>query len=510
MHNIISKPFQQIQTFVDSIGMYRVVSGSLGLLAGISIIAGFLGYLPYSGLSQIFALSLALLVALTINYGVAVIFKIPSNHESAVITALILFFLALPEENIFDNWPLVAAVTIGVLSKYIFTYKKQHFMNPAAFGAAALGIFGLYKFSWWVANPVLVIPMVILGILVVMKVRKWVPVLTFIGVSLIIYAAEGISYGDTLSTIIPTFFISWPTLFLAFFMLTEPFTMPAKKEAQMLYGGLVGFISTSSIFSLVVSMPPELALVIANVVMMPTRLRQKLFLELLVKKELAANTYEFVFKKPAGLSFHAGQYLEWMLPHEEVDSRGIRRYFTIASAPTETVLRVALKVAKKGSSYKNSLMNLDVGDVVIASQLAGDFVLPKHPGMKLGFIAGGIGVTPFRSHLQHMMDSGKRHDTILFYCNNEIKDMAYVDVFDEAEKTFKFALIPVISKGGNQPHHESGYLTSEILQRRAPDYLERYWYISGPPGMVNASVKSLTELGVKKKNIKTDFFPGLA
>jgi ferredoxin-NADP reductase/Na+-translocating ferredoxin:NAD+ oxidoreductase RnfD subunit len=508
MFKIISKPYTVTQNFVDNIGMYRLVSGTLFVLAGISILAGFFGLMPYSGLSQIFSLALAILVALVFNIALAWILKIPASHESAIITALILFFLALPEENIMATWPLVAAVAIGIASKYLFAYKKQHFMNPAAFGAAALSMTGLYTFSWWAANPTLFVPLLVLGVLVVMKVRKWVPVLAFVGVSLIIYLAEAMSYGDAVTVSLKTFFMSWPTLFLAFFMLTEPFTMPAKKDAQFLYGGVVGFLSNTSMLSGFVHITPEFALVVANIVMMPWRLRQKLFLTLEAKYKVAKDTYEFVFKKPYGFMFEAGQYLEWMLPHMPSDHKGIRRYFTIASSPTESSVRVAMKITEKTSSYKASLFRLDVDQAIIASQLAGDFVLPKKADVKLGFIAGGIGVTPFRSHIKYMMDSDKQHDTALYYCVNTKDELAYESLWQEAMSKLTFAFVPVVAKEAVQAPDESGYVTAEMIQRRTPDYRERIWYISGPPGMVNAYSTLLRKVGVPRKQIKKDFFPG--
>jgi ferredoxin-NADP reductase/Na+-translocating ferredoxin:NAD+ oxidoreductase RnfD subunit len=488
--------------------MYRMVSGSLSLLAAISVFFGFIGWLPYSGLSQIFSLALAILVALVFNIALAWILKVPASHESAIITALILFFLALPEENIMAAWPLVAAVAIGIASKYLFAYKKQHFMNPAAFGAAALSMTGLYTFSWWVGNPTLFVPLLALGILVVMKVRKWVPVLAFVGVSLIIYLAEAMSYGDAVTTSLKTFFMSWPTLFLAFFMLTEPFTMPAKKDAQFLYGGLVGFLAHTSMYVGFISVTPEFALVLANILMLPSRLRQKLFLQLETKTRIAKDTYEFIFKKPYGFNFNAGQYLEWMLPHSPADGKGVRRYFTIASSPAESQVRVAMKITEKTSSYKLALNGLDVGQALVASQLAGDFVLPKKPDTKLGFIAGGIGVTPFRSHIKYMMDSDNQHDTVLYYCVNTKDELAYEALWQEAMSRLTFVLVPVVAKEDVTAPSERGHVSAEMLKRRTPDYMERMWYISGPPGMVSAYKKLLLEVGVSRRHIKTDFFPG--
>jgi ferredoxin-NADP reductase len=284
--------------------------------------------------------------------------------------------------------------------------------------------------------------------------------------------------------------------------------MPATKGPQFLYGGLVGFLSKTSLFVGVVSLSPELALVIANVVMIPSRLRQKLFLPLQTKSMIAKDTYEFVFKKPAGFSFKAGQYMEWMLPHSRSDNKGVRRYFTIASSPTEDRVRVAMKILGSPSSYKDAIRNLDVAHPLIASQLAGDFLLPNDRETKLGFIAGGIGVTPFRSQVKWMLDSGKTHDTALYYCNNTRDEIAYADVWEEAQRAFEFQLLNVIVKDEVSLPFEKGYVTTEMLKRRTPDYLERVWYISGPPGMVNTHKRLLCELGVPRIHIKTDFFPG--
>lgn len=502
--------FQKPQWLIDQIGMYRTVSGGLSILAAISILTGFTGQLAYSGLAQIFSLAVALLVALTLNIIFSLLFKIPANHESAVITALLLFFLTIPEVNIFANWPLALAVAIGIASKFLLTYKKQHFMNPAAFGAVAVGLSGLYEFTWWIATPVLIVPLLIIGLLVVMKVRKWIPVLACIAVSWTLFTVESATFGISLADSAATFFLSWPTLFLAFFMLTEPFTMPARKDAQFFYGGLVGFLAHTSIIGSFIPITPELALVFANIVMIPTRLNHKLFLKLEEKRTIAQNTYEFIFKKPVGLSFLAGQYLEWMLPHQNADSRGIRRYFTIASSPTEPVVRLAFKTAEQGSSYKTALQDLDTGDTLVASQLSGDFILPKNTAQKLGFIAGGIGITPFRSHLEYMQDSGNNFDTVLFYANNEISDIAYQAELAKYTQSLQLTLIPVIAQGETDTSYESGYVTTEIIARRTPDYLERQWYVSGSPQMVDAVTEALFALGVKRNQVKRDFFPGVA
>lgn len=507
MTGFISKVLQAPQRCVDKIGMYRVVSGSLGILFLYSLVTALLGWLPYTAGEQLLALAPALVIGLLLNTALGRLVRVHTHNESAVITVLILFFLFIPGQTWAENYGFWLAVVVAVVSKFILVYRKQHIFNAAALGAVVVSFTPFFPATWWVANPILLAPLLILGTAVVLKVRKWTPVLWFIGTSLAVYLFVAWRYGDDLLSATVTFFTSWPTLFLAFFMLTEPVTLPATKRMQGLYGAVVGALSNSTFVPL---MTPEIALVVGNIVAYPFRLRQKLFLELIERREIATDIHELVFKKPTGFSFEAGQYLEWMLPHDKPDNRGKRRYFTIASAPTEAVVRLAVKTVEKGSSYKKRLLSLDVGEQLIASQLAGDFTLPKRSTEKLGFIAGGIGVTPFRSHVQHMVDSDMKHDTKLFYCCRKLSELAFVPEFTAAAAKMDLELIPVISDDTSEHPHETGWITEAVLQRRSPDFKERTWYLSGPPVMVDAYAKLLSDMGVSSKRIKKDFFPGLS
>jgi glycine betaine catabolism B len=496
------------QTFLDTVGMYRVVSGSLVILALVSIAAGFSGHVAYSGTDQLIALALAVGTALLLNVLIAKITAINANHESALITALILFFLAVPAETAIGNWPLLAAVAVGIGSKFIMVYRKQHVVNPAAVGALALSLPGFFVFSWWVANPTLFIPLLLLGSAVIMKVRRWPLVLSFISVGLLTYLFESWRFGEALWGATQTFFISWPTLFLAAFMLTEPFTVPARRWQQVVYGAGVGFLANTTLFMPVVSVSPEFALVIGNLAVAPWRLSQKLFLEVVDSRLVAADIYEFSFRKPAGFTFLAGQYLEWMLPHQAPDSRGVRRYFTIASAPEETHVKVAMKIPAQCSSFKAAFLALTPGSLVTASQCGGDFVLPADVNRKIGFIAGGIGVTPFRSHVQSMLATRRYFDTVLYYCTKTGSEQVFQEEFDVAHTRFSFDYIPVVANAPSGTG-ETGVITTEMLFRRTPDYKERVWYLSGPPAMVDAYNKLLIGTGVPRRQIKTDFFPGV-
>ena len=485
-----------------------------------NIFFGFLGLVPYSGVEQSISALVCLVVALGSNIVFARLFNVHVNHESAFITGLIIFFLILPAQlGSLEYSFMIALVTFfAIASKFVLVWRKQHIFNPVATGLIAVTILyaffplppGYFESAWWVGQPALFIPLVLVGIAVVGKVRKWVPVISFLSVAFAVYVFEEWRFTGELFNGIEGFWLSGPSLFLAVFMLTEPFTMPPTKTTQKWYGAIVGFTSQTTFLSPLVKMSPELALLIGNAYAYVFRIRRKLFLTLISKKEIAKDTWEFTFEKPEKFSFQAGQYLEWMLPHKSPDSRGERRYFTIASAPTEDVVRLALKFVENGSTYKAALQNLQPGEQIIASQLAGDFLLPKHSGQKLGFIAGGIGVTPFSSHISFIRDTNQNPDTKLFYCVNSMDDLAYAQTFKSATADFSFELIPVVAKEEVSYPAEKGFVTKEMLEKRAPDYLERQWYLSGPPPMVNAYDALLKKAGVPNKQITKDFFPGLA
>lgn len=493
---------------LDGVGMYRTTTLALYFLVVASLLLGAVELLPYGFTEQAASLVVALAVAVISNMVFARLWRVSANHGSAVITALIVFFLFVPASTLSGQWVIATVTAVAIGSKFFFAWNKQHICNPAAFGALVLSAPGIVEATWWVGNPWLFIPLLIAGCLVVQKIRRWTMVLWCIGVAFIVYVFEAWRLGIDILPAIPTFFTSWPLLFLAFFMLTEPFTAPPTKHLRQWYGALVGGVSSTAIFASYIAMSPEMALIIGNLVFYPSTLRKKLHLILIKTKEITKNTKEFIFTKPERMQFHAGQYLEWTLPHKKPDNRGLRRYFTIASAPHENVLRMAVRFSEGGSTYKQELQKLKSGDQIIASQRAGDFLLPKDAGTKLAFVAGGIGITPFLSHFSHIKQENSPRDIVLFYCNNTYDDIAYREVCDSlaTQRWCKVVHVLAEEKRGGYMH---GFLTEKSIAKHAPDYQERAWYLSGPSEMVRAYSLLLKKMRVPKKSIVHDFFPGL-
>jgi ferredoxin-NADP reductase len=292
-------------------------------------------------------------------------------------------------------------------------------------------------------------------------------------------------------------------------MLTEPLTSPTTRLLRLCFAGLIGFLCAPSIHIGSFYFTPELALIVGNLFAYAVGPRGRLVLTLDRVEEVAADTYDFVFSLPRKLGFRAGQYLEWTLGLERPDSRGNRRYFTIASAPTEDCLRLGVRFYQDSSAFKRALAGLVPGDTILASQLAGNFTLPSNPATKLVFIAGGIGITPFRSMLQYLLDRQEARPIVVLYGTERQEDIAYRDVLDAARRELGIGTVYAVAKEALRGQYP-GYIDARLVRTAIPDYKERTFYISGPQAMVKAVSDKLRRMGVRRSRIKVDFFPGFA
>jgi ferredoxin-NADP reductase len=291
-------------------------------------------------------------------------------------------------------------------------------------------------------------------------------------------------------------------------MLTEPLTTPPTSLLRIPYGILTGILFAPAIHFGAIYSTPELSLVIGNVFSYFVSPKKKLTLILKDIEKISPDSYDFVFIPDERMSYRPGQYMEWTLGHPYPDNRGIRRYFTLASSPTERELRLGVKFYPSPSSFKRQLLEMKNGDKIIASQLAGDFDLPKNKKKKLVFIAGGIGITPFRSIIKYLVDTEEKRDIVLFYSNRNSTDIVYEEIFSEARGKSGIKTIYAITDPKSSGY--SGPINIQMIASEAPDYKERYFYISGPRAMIVGFQETLENLGVKESHIKTDFFPGFA
>jgi ferredoxin-NADP reductase len=221
----------------------------------------------------------------------------------------------------------------------------------------------------------------------------------------------------------------------------------------------------------------------------------------------ADNIVSFWFKPEKPVHYTAGQFIEIRLPHDNTDTRGNKRWFTLSSSPTEELLSITTKFAtQNGSSFKETLKSLRPGTEVEMSQPMGDFVLPKDKNIPLVFVAGGIGCTPYRSMVKWLSDTSERRNVHMLYGVAKAEEIAFSEVFSAHG-----VKLDVIVKNPPQDWDgHTGSLSGERILEMIGGHEGKLIYLSGPEPMVEAFDKDLKRLGVNKKNIVTDFFPGYA
>ncbi len=492
---------EAIDNFLNRITMYRLVLYYLVVLILAAFVLSFFGVLPYDPSALAFSTILLLLVCWVTNWIFARTFKAETNIESVYITALILALIISPTmaSNHVGVGFLIFASVWAMASKYIFAIGKKHIFNPAAFAVALTAVAINQPATWWVGGNLWLMPIVVIGgLLIVRKIRRFDLVWSFVVVAIVTTLATS-SSADYVTPLTQTLLHS-SFFFLAFVMLTEPLTTPPNRWLRVCYGALVGFLFAPNIHIGNFYMTPEIALLAGNVFSYAVSPKGRYTLTLGKIEQVANDAYDFVFNPDRPFSFKPGQYLEWTLSHHYPDDRGNRRYFTIASAPTQSTVRLGVKFYDPSSTFKRALGSMVPGKTISVSHLAGGFTLPRNKDKKLIFIAGGIGITPFRSMIEYLLDTNQKRNIVLFYANKTPADIAYKPLLDRAQAELGVTVV-----------YATGSLIDEaLIAREAPDYRERMFFISGPHSMVEAFQRTLRDMGVSRFKIKSDFFPGFA
>ncbi len=501
-----------IDNQLNRITMYRLVLYYLIflLLVGLVVNAGSPTADPFALIASV---AFLLAVSAITNYIFSRIFRVPANVESVYITALILSLIITPIQTYNDLWFLFWAAILANASKYIVAIKGKHLFNPAAF-AVALTYFAINQSaSWWVGSGAMLAFVIVGGLLVVRKLGRFDMVFSFLIASVVTIFFSSLFTGTGFISSTEKMILYSPLLFFAFIILTEPLTTPPTRRWRIVYGALVGFLFTPQFHFDGFYITPEVAILIGNIFSYLVSSKDKLVLKLKERNRLASDVYEFVFSAPRRFAFVPGQYMEWTLAHPEVDSRGNRRFFTLASAPTERVLRLGVKFNKKSSSFKQAMLAMKKDTEIIAAQLSGDFVLPDDLNQKVVLLAGGIGVTPFRSMIKNLLDNKQRRPLTLIYTAPAANNFVYKDVFDRAQIELGIKTIYSVTDNDNLPADwkgQVGRITPQMIKSAVPDYRNCIFYISGPRGMVDSLRDTLHKLGVLSFQIKTDYFAGLA
>lgn len=494
-----------VDSQLDRLTSYRLVLYCLLANVLAAILFSFSNLVPFKWYQILASVVFLLIVCRTTNWLLAKSFNVPTNKESDLITALILSLIMNSASSFHGFLVLFVAAVAAMASKYLLVIGRRHIFNPAALGVVVSGLLLNSYVSWWIGTAAL-LPVVALGGLAIERKMNRLTMAasfaTFVFFLLVVvnHGSLNVAYHAFWSSLFNS-----PLVFLTSIMLIEPQTTPST---------LKKYLPVAAVVAAVFSLPQtfltlEGGLLLSNGLGFLLEPSQRFKLTFRQAETNAKGIHSFIFKPAKLLAFKAGQYMELTLPQNQSDSRGNRRFFTIASSPTEPDIRFSLKLPPKMSAFKRGLSALMPGDYLLAAKLTGSFTLPKNKDQKLAFIAGGIGITPFRSIIQWLLDSHQNRNIHLLYAATAPAEFAFRDIFAKAARNgLKTDYLITTGKPAESGPVLRGPLSAEVIKTLVPDYPERLFYISGPYGMVKAAKLALLEAGVSPRRIKQDYFPG--
>jgi ferredoxin-NADP reductase len=207
--------------------------------------------------------------------------------------------------------------------------------------------------------------------------------------------------------------------------------------------------------------------------------------------------------------FTPGQFVSINLANPPYqDERGSRRTFSIASSPRDPYLLIATRL--RGSAMKRSLTELPLGTEVDLSGPNGTFTLPTDLQIPVALIAGGIGITPFRSMIKDAVERRSARDLVLFYSNRRPHDAPFLSELQGWARDYhRFQLVATMTQATADEWQERRGRIDAALLRDTLEALDRWlFYVAGPPEMVDALTETLSEAGVPDERVRVEHFEG--
>jgi ferredoxin-NADP reductase len=208
------------------------------------------------------------------------------------------------------------------------------------------------------------------------------------------------------------------------------------------------------------------------------------------KKNECNDIFSFMFRPAHKVQFMAGMFAHVVIHGLTEEAGKPVRYFSIASAPYEENLMFTTHVREK-SMHKQKLGALSPGDSLSIYKVKGEFVLPDDQSRPVVLIAGGIGITPFRSMMrQALHERSKRGITLV-----HISDDEYVYENELSQLPY------------NQ-HRIRRERIDEYMQTLFEESGNTMYYFSGPPSFVDSMKERSLSIGINENDIKQDWFDG--
>jgi len=216
----------------------------------------------------------------------------------------------------------------------------------------------------------------------------------------------------------------------------------------------------------------------------------KQYLKIISIGLITDDVLQIILEKPPGIDFIPGQAADISINKEGWQDE--IRPFTFTCIPQDKFLQFTIKTYPERKSVTNQLLRLNIGDELILHGVFGE-ISYKGEGC---FIAGGAGVTPFISIFRYLGSKKAIGDNMLIFAN---KSRADIILKQEFEQLLGKNFINILS-GEKSSEYHFGYITEGFLKMNIRDY-SKFFYICGPPPMMDVLEKVLPALGIPDNRI---------
>lgn len=226
--------------------------------------------------------------------------------------------------------------------------------------------------------------------------------------------------------------------------------------------------------------------------------------EVLETKQLTTSTHSIKVAKPPGFSFRASQSTLLMIGNS---GRTHRRPMTISSSPSRDYLEYTTR--RSDSDFKQAFLSLQEGDHINLVGPKGNFFLePDTPAV---LIAGGIGITPFKSMIEFCEDEGLKTPLMLLYGNHSVEDIPFkqqLDTLSQANPALE--ILYLISNPPSTPlwDYRVGRIDEDLLREVVSTRSDAIYYLAGPPNMVKSMLQTLAVIGIPPERTRQEMFLG--
>ena len=211
---------------------------------------------------------------------------------------------------------------------------------------------------------------------------------------------------------------------------------------------------------------------------------------------------------PPNIEMKAGQFIQFQVPAYELTDEPVYRAYSMASVPSDTThVELEIRLVPNGICTTYVHKHLKEGDTVTVNGPYGEFFL-RDTERDIICIAGGSGMAPLKSILLDMAEKGSKRKARYFFGARTARDLFLLDEMHELEERMEnFTFIPALSDPAPDDNWtgETGLIT-EVVKRMAENAPEAEAYLCGSPGMIDACVKVLSELGMPEERIYYDKF----